>query len=123
MGKNEIEGRCHCGAVSFRYFGQQERLVSCNCSICRRLGVLWAHDQSTKIDLDISPDRTVNYVWGDKQLVFCTCATCGSTICWVPTDADSSDRMAVNMALAEPQDIAHIPVRRFDGADTWQFID
>ena len=31
--------------------------------------------------------------------------------------------MAVNCRLAEPEDIAGIPVRRFDGADTWQYLD
>jgi hypothetical protein len=31
--------------------------------------------------------------------------------------------MAVNMALCDAAAIRQIPVRRFDGADTWTFLD
>ena len=31
--------------------------------------------------------------------------------------------MAVNMRMAEPAAIAGIPVRHFDGADTWAYLD
>jgi hypothetical protein len=31
--------------------------------------------------------------------------------------------MAVNARLMTPGDLADIPVRRFDGADTWTYLD
>jgi hypothetical protein len=31
--------------------------------------------------------------------------------------------MAVNLRLADPKDIKDIPLRHFDGADTWTFLD
>ena len=37
-----IEASCHCGAVRLEIAQRPERLTSCNCSICRRLGALWA---------------------------------------------------------------------------------
>ncbi len=123
MRETGIVGSCHCGAVSFTYFGQQDRLVSCNCSICRRLRTLWAHDSPSKVEITNLEDGTLKYSWGDKELVFHSCKTCGCTVAWTPALSDSVDRMAVNLALADPQHIAHIAVRHFDGADTWQFLD
>jgi hypothetical protein len=31
--------------------------------------------------------------------------------------------MAVNMRMADPKDIEGVRIRRFDGADTWTFLD
>ena len=31
--------------------------------------------------------------------------------------------MAVNLAMAAPDQIADIPVRHFDGAESWRFLD
>lgn len=31
--------------------------------------------------------------------------------------------MAVNASLADPERLRDIPVRHFDGADTWEFLD
>lgn len=31
--------------------------------------------------------------------------------------------MAVNLRLADPDVVAAVPVRRFDGADSWTFLD
>ena len=39
-----IEGSCHCGAVHWRFEGIPKSATTCNCSICRRYGALWAYD-------------------------------------------------------------------------------
>ncbi len=56
-------------------------------------------------------------------MAFVTCATCGCTTHWEGLGTDPGSRMAVNCAMAERGDIAGIPVRRFDGADTWTYLD
>ncbi len=37
-----IQGSCHCGAVQWR-FEHARVATACNCTICRRYGVLWAY--------------------------------------------------------------------------------
>jgi hypothetical protein len=118
-----LSGTCHCGAVSWNYQGSPARLVVCNCSICRRLRPLWAHAQSDRVTITAAADSTIAYVWGDKGLAFHTCKRCGCTTHWIGLEAESPQNMAVNAALADPRDIADLPVRHFDGADTWQFVD
>lgn len=119
----EMTGTCHCGAVRWTYQGRPERLVACNCSICRRLRALWAHGPEGVIQITAGADATLAYVWGDEGLAFHTCKTCGCTTHWQGLKGESPRNMAVNAALCDPQDIADLPLRHFDGADTWRFLD
>ena len=114
---------CHCGAVRFSYRGRPKRLVSCNCSICRRLRALWAHGDLDQIAVEGAETGTHVYTWGDGGIAFHACRTCNCTTHWAPVAPDSASWMAVNAALCEPADIEALPVRRFDGADTWEFLD
>ena len=38
-----VESSCHCGAITLRIDTAPETVTDCNCSICRRYGVLWAY--------------------------------------------------------------------------------
>lgn len=116
-------GQCHCGAVSFTYPKTPEFLTQCNCSLCRRFAALWAYEERRNVVLDYADGATVVYVQGDKTLEAHSCATCGSTTHWLSVNGDNNSRMAVNFRLCEPNDIAHIRIRKFDGADTWKFLD
>ncbi|MEL6571705.1 MAG: GFA family protein [Pseudomonadota bacterium] len=115
------EGACHCGAVSFVVDDTPARLVSCNCSACRRFGALWFHTLVPNVTFSATPEATIAYAWGDKMLAFQTCKTCGATTHYLPLDG--SERMAVNMRMVDPAAIDGIPVRHFDGADSWTFLD
>lgn len=119
-----IRGSCHCGAVSFELAADPKWLTECNCSICRRLGTLWAHATIDDIKITCREGATLAYVWGDQMLAFHTCKTCGCTTHWENLHPEGPDtRMAVNGRMADPADVRDLPVRRFDGAETWQFLD
>lgn len=115
-----IKGSCHCGAVTFEIADTPSQLVSYTCSICRRLATLWAYSPPLKINLNAPEGATLTYVYGDKELRFHTCNTCGCTTHW---SAIGSERFSVNMRLVDPADIEKIPIRHFDGADSWEFLD
>jgi hypothetical protein len=38
-----IVASCHCGAVLLEITEAPPEITDCNCSICRRYGVLWAY--------------------------------------------------------------------------------
>ncbi len=118
-----ITGNCHCGAISFELNEQPEWLTECNCSVCRRLGTIWAHAEVDKISILGAEDASLAYSWGDKSLAFHTCNTCGSTTHWVSREPQENAVMAVNCRLAEPEQVAGIRVRHFDGADSWSYLD
>ena len=116
-----IEGTCHCGAVSYVFEHVPKAATSCNCSICRRLAALWIYAPLDKVAVT-GPTRA--YAYGEKSLAFHSCQTCGCTTHWAPLILDQDPPyMAVNLRLAAPDVVARVPVRRFDGADTWEFLD
>ena len=118
-----IHGACHCGAITFAVERKPEWLTECNCSICRRIGAFWAHFERDEIELSAPSDSTIAYVQGDRTLAVHTCKVCGCTPFWLGLSPVAGTRMAVNFRMCEPEDIAGIPVRHFDGADSWQFLD
>jgi hypothetical protein len=117
------EGRCHCGAVRWTYRGEPDHVTSCNCSLCRRTMALMAYGTVETVTVE---GPTVPYVQGDRGLAMHHCPTCGITTHWsslVPAGEEGHGRMAVNTRLAEPGTMDHVRVRRFDGAESWTFLD
>ena len=115
-----ISGTCHCGAVSFTCDATPDFAVRCNCSACRKLGALWVHAPIEKVHVT---GETRSYAYGEKNLAFHTCLTCGATTHWSSLKPEERPHMAVNVNLAELDYVDSLRVRRFDGAKTWAFLD
>ena len=114
-----IEASCHCGAVRMQVAQAPETATQCNCSICRRTGMLCAYYTPAQVTLSGATDT---YMWGDKMIEFHRCKICGCFTHWSAVDK-SMDRMGVNARLMPPEILAQARVRKFDGADTWTFFD
>ncbi|MFY8144696.1 MAG: hypothetical protein ACOVMT_12640 [Caulobacter sp.] len=54
------------------------------------------------------------------EIVFCP--TCAGVLAWrgLRLEDDGRRRMAVNVRLAEPEDVAALAIDRFDGLDTFE---
>lgn len=113
-----IEASCHCGAVRFEVDQPPKAVTDCNCSLCRRLGGLWAYYHPDQVRVT---GQTVAYVQGDRTLQTHHCPSCGCTTHWQGLDANST-RMGVNTRLMAPQVLAGVTVRKLDGADTWEVL-
>ena len=114
-----IEGSCHCGAVQWTFEGVPESATACNCTVCRRYGVLWAYDYENE---GISVSGTTHaYIRGD-MIGFHFCPGCGCIAYWLSLQPDEEGRrrIAVNLRLAEPDEVADIPVAHFDGLDAFE---
>lgn len=115
-----IQGTCHCGAVRWRFGGEPDGATVCNCTVCRRYGVLWAYDwEGERIEVS---GETRTYIRGDKEIEFHFCPACGCVAWWRAREDDPGGRrrIAVNLRLAEPELVATIPINRFDGLDTFE---
>jgi hypothetical protein len=113
-----LEGSCLCGAVRWRLDGHPPSATACSCTACRRYGTLWAYGWEDE-DVHFSGE-TVGYVRGDS-LGFHFCPACGCIAGWrgLAPNAQGRRRVAVNLRLTEPGPIADVPIRHFDGLDTW----
>ncbi len=110
-----IRASCHCGAVQFDIESPPGDVNSCNCSICRRYGALWAYYQRGQLHFAVENGETERYSWGDRDLEFHRCRVCGCVVYWMAVDR-TYERMGINARLFPPEVLADIPVRYSDGA-------
>ncbi len=115
-----LEGSCHCGQVTWSFAGKPDGATACNCTVCRRYGVLWAYDYDGE-GIRVAGDTRV-YSWGDRSLGFHFCGNCGCVAWWRALEADAQGRrrIAVNLRLAEPDAVAAIPIDHFEGLVSFQ---
>ena len=118
-----IEASCHCGNVKLSVEKLPDTLTSCNCSICNRVGALWAYYKPEEVEISFAKEATSKYIWGDECIEFNSCETCGCTTHYELTDKCKEKKLAINCRMVAPNLINSIPVRHFDGADTWEFLD
>ena len=111
-----IHGSCHCQAVQWRFEGMPESATACNCTVCRRYGVLWIYDYEGERIHVSGPTKA--YIRGEA-IEFHFCPNCGCVAFWRGIDAgkDGRRRIAVNIRLAEPQVVEHLLIDHFDGFD------
>jgi hypothetical protein len=116
-----IIASCHCGAVQLTVTDESSELTECNCSICRRYGVLWAYYAPTEVE-GPAPETTDTYMWDDRSIAFHRCRQCGCVSHWSPTDP-TKERMGINARLMDPEAVSRAKVRHLDGAVTEQYVD
>ena len=117
----DFDGSCHCGAVTYRVTRCEEGATTCNCTICRRYGALWAYDWEGEGITVSGPTTTYVRGDGDGDIGFHFCPTCGCVAYWRGREPrpDGRRRMAVNVRLADPAAVAGMPIDIFDGLDTF----
>lgn len=117
-----VRASCHCGAVCLDVAVPPTEVTECNCSICRRYGVLWAYYLPSQVRLVPAGAATDTYLWDDRSIAFHRCRTCGCVTHWAAT-GPGHDRMGVNARLLDPEVLARVRVRYLDGAGTEEYVD
>jgi hypothetical protein len=119
-----IRASCHCGLICLDIEVAPSEVTECNCSICRRYGVLWAYYSPTQVRVTLqSTDATTDtYMWDDRSIVFYRCSNCGCVSHWTSVD-EKRDRMGVNARLMPVEVLVKARVRHLDGANTEQYLD
>ena len=113
-------GTCHCGAVTWRLAAMPESVTACNCTICRRYGVLWAYGHVGH-DIEITGDSKTYRRTDGGAVDFHFCSHCGCVTHYIATKPNEEGRhwTAVNMRMTDPEPIAHLEIDHFDGYDSW----
>jgi hypothetical protein len=114
-----IEGSCHCGAVRWSFEGVPQAATACNCTVCRRYGVLWAYDYEGEGIKVSGPTRV--YIRG-RDIGFHFCPNCGCVAYWrgLEPNEQGRRRIAVNLRLADPKAVGAVAIDHFDGLDTFK---
>ena len=74
-----VIGKCHCGAVEFEVdlVDGYKNLRRCNCSLCRRKGIVMADVPMEKLRVTKGSDNLTLYQWNTKVAEHYFCNTCG----------------------------------------------
>lgn len=110
------QGRCHCGAVSFAYDGDQiEKGLRCNCSICARKGAMMSPQMIPQEQLQIDADEGALglYQFGAKTAKHYFCKQCG--IYTFHETARAPGHYRVNLGCIDDLDTDGFEVDVFDG--------
>jgi hypothetical protein len=118
-----IKATCHCWAVRLQAPRAPETVTDCNCSICRKLGTLWAYYDPTEVVMETPETALESYVRSDSEgtggLSFRRCRTCGCTVDWRALPPRPQTRMGINARLFDLAVLEGAPVRKIDGA-SWR---
>jgi hypothetical protein len=99
----------------------------CNCSLCRRYGVLWAYCRPGRpgegaARLVQGEAETQAYVWGDKELAFHFCRHCGCLTHHTIIGAPEAGRIrGVNARMMPSLDPSTVTIQRSDNGHTGWF--
>lgn len=117
-----LEGSCHCGAATWTLQGDPGSISACNCTLCRRYGALWAYDYENERIRVSGPTAAYARRRDDPALEILFCPTCASVLAWrgLRLDEAKRRRMAVNVRLAPPDEVADLAIDRFDGLDSFE---
>ncbi len=115
-----LTGTCHCGQIGWTFSGMPTSVTACNCTLCRRYGVLWIYDYEGERIRLTGPSATYTRVDAPRPgLEIHFCGTCGCVTSWrgLSVGADGRRRIAVNIRLTNPEPLADLPIDHFDGLD------
>ena len=114
---------CHCGAITIALPRRPRTLTDCNCSLCRRYGVLWAYYKASDVRVRAARGAQSSYRWAARTTRFVRCRHCGCVTHWEEVKKSGPARMGVNARNLDPQVLQGIRVRHLDGAATWRYLD
>ncbi|ASR44499.1 hypothetical protein BEN78_15145 [Xanthomonas citri pv. mangiferaeindicae] len=117
-----VRASCHCGAVVMHVNHAPVEVIDCNCSLCRRYGVLWVYYEAADITGLPVDGGTDTYAWNGRHVDFHRCRTCGCVTHWAPR-ASSRTRHGINARLLAPEILAQLRVRHKDGAGSGKYLD
>ena len=111
----KYSGSCQCGKVTFDVDTTIDKVISCNCSRCRRLGSLLAAAKKDDFKLKSGKDAVTRFQFNKHVINHYFCATCGIQPYAEGKGRDGSDMVMINVRCLDGVDYEALPVKHFDG--------
>jgi len=108
-------GSCHCGAVAFDVDLDVSGALKCNCSICTRLGAVWAFAPKASFKLKSGAPEQGDYQFGKKSLHHRFCTRCGIESYAEGTMPDGTPTVGINLRCVEGIDVDKLSPKDWDG--------
>jgi hypothetical protein len=109
------EGGCHCGKVRYRVETSLEPVISCNCSICQKRGVLLTFVPAASFELGSGADKLTDYQFNKKVIHHLFCNECGVGSFARGVGPDGAEMVAINVRCLDGVDLDALTITPFDG--------
>ncbi|HXU71191.1 MAG TPA: GFA family protein [Polyangia bacterium] len=110
-------GSCHCGNVKYEVQDLTiDKVVSCNCSMCRRKGALLAFVPATQFKLISGEGDLKNYHFNRNVIDHLFCGNCGVSSFARGKRPDGTPIAALNVRCLDGVDLDKLDIQHFDGA-------
>jgi hypothetical protein len=115
--KTSYEGQCHCGAVRFTATTDLAGMGDCNCSRCRRLGVVWQSVPAAEFTLMAGEETLKPYRFNTHRIEHLFCPNCGIESFARGSDKDGNPVFMLNVNCLEgAPPIDRNAITHWDGA-------
>jgi len=112
-----FHGSCHCGNVTFTVDAEPpSQALSCNCSHCRRKGMLLAFFPTDKFTLDSGEASLRSYKFNTHRIEHRFCADCGTQPFAIAVSPDGTPTRAVNLRCVPDIDLNALELQHYNGA-------
>jgi len=108
-------GGCHCGAVAYTVEVDPSQSLKCNCTICAKIGAVWAFAPKSNFSLKSGEAKLGDYQFGKKSLHHRFCTACGIESYAEGTAPDGSPTVGINLRCVEGIDVDKLSPRAWDG--------
>ncbi|MFC7399718.1 GFA family protein [Chelatococcus sp. GCM10030263] len=109
------DGQCHCGAVRFSAEADLAQVISCNCSICSKHGLLLTFVPAERFTLAAGEDALKDYRFNTMRIRHRFCGSCGVETFGEGSMPDGTPVRAVNVRCLDGVDVASLSPAPFDG--------
>lgn len=117
MSETKHQGSCHCGNVRYEVeLDLEQKMVTCNCSMCRRMGSILAFVPAEKFKLLQGEEDLKDYLFNTKTIHHLFCTTCGIRSFARGQMPDGSPTCAVNLRCVDGVDLNNLQIQEYDGA-------
>jgi len=108
-------GGCQCGQVRFEVEAQIDKVISCNCSRCKKTGALLAAADRAGFKLLSGADVENDYQFNKKVIHHPFCATCGIQSYAYGKGPGGKDMVMLNVRCLDGVDAEAFEVMKYDG--------
>jgi hypothetical protein len=109
-------GSCHCKAVKYEVEGDFTEGMSCNCSHCKRKGMMLAFVPEAQFKLLSGEDNLTTYHFNKHHIDHTFCKTCGVQSFARGHDGKGNVMVSINLNCLEDFDTDSINITKYDGA-------
>jgi len=113
--KRMYTGGCHCGEVRYEVTTDLADVMSCNCSICTKLGALWMFTTPDQFALRTGEECLTEYRFNTRSVQHLSCTACGIESFVRGEMPDGTAVVGINVRCLDGVDIAALKPKPFDG--------